>query len=85
MKEIKQSLKTLIIESLMLEEIAPGDIGDDDLLFGGELGLDSVDALEIAMEVERVFKVSIPENNESRSIFKSVSTLAAHIQSHQPS
>lgn len=82
MDALKARIKTLIVEGLNLEEVRPEQIGDDDLLFGdGGLGLDSVDALELVMEVERRFGVQIQDDETSRSILKSVNTLAAFLHS----
>ncbi len=76
---LKLQLKELIVSALMIEDLAPAEIEDAAPLFGEGLGLDSVDALELAMEIERVFGVTLPEAEESREIFTSVDTLAAHI------
>lgn len=77
-------IKTLLIEGLNLEEMSPEDIGTDDLLFGDAgLGLDSVDALELVMEVERQFGVQIQDDEESREVLKSVRTLAAFVHAHR--
>ena len=82
---METQIKQLIIDALMIEDTEADDIGTDDLLFGPDsnLGLDSVDALELAMEIERVFGVSIPESEETRKVFNSVATLMAYIQQHQ--
>jgi acyl carrier protein len=70
-------IKVLLIEGLNLEEMSPDDIGPDDHLFGDDgLGLDSVDALELVMEVERRFGVQIQDDEKSREVLKSVRTLA---------
>ncbi len=83
--ELHTNIKQLIIDSLMIEDTSPDDIGTEDLLFGPEsqLGLDSVDALELAVEIERVFSVTIPESEETRKVFTSVATLAIYIEHHQ--
>ena len=80
---LKERIKTVIIEALMLEELTPADIEDGAPLFGEGLGLDSVDALELAIELERAFGVKIPDDEQSRSIFASVSTLATFIEGAQ--
>ena len=82
---METQIKQLIIDALMIEDTEADDIGTDDLLFGPDsnLGLDSVDALELAMEIERVFGVSIPESEETRKVFTSVATLMAYIQQHK--
>ena len=79
MQQLKSDLKELIVRSLMLEEVSPAEIEDNAPLFGEGLGLDSVDALELAIEIERAFNVTIPEDEDSRKIFTSVDTLAAYI------
>lgn len=83
--ELQSHLKQLIIEALMIEDTEADEIGTEDALFGPDsaLGLDSVDALELAMEIERVFGVSIPESEETRKVFASVATLSAYIEQHQ--
>ncbi len=83
MDAIKERLKTLIVEALMLEDVEPSDIGDDQPLFGEGLGLDSVDALELAVEIERAFGVGFPDNARTREVFRTVSSLAAYIVEQQ--
>ena len=77
--EVKAKLKELIISELNLEGKAPEDIDDAAPLFGEGLGLDSLDALQLAMAVEEHFGVQVPEGDEARPIFASVDSLAAHI------
>lgn len=77
---LKERIKQVIIDALMLEDMGPDDIEDDAPLFGEGLGLDSVDALELAIELERAFGVKIPDDEQSRSIFASVSSLATFIE-----
>ncbi|MCB9764730.1 MAG: acyl carrier protein [Alphaproteobacteria bacterium] len=84
MKDLKAKLKKLIIDALMIEDMEPGEIGDGEPLFGDGLGLDSVDALELAVEIERVFGVRIPDSEETRAVFTSVDTLSDYIAQHQP-
>jgi len=80
--EVKAKLKELIISELNLEGKAPEDIEDAAPLFGEGLGLDSLDALQLAMAVEEHFGVQVPEGDEARPIFASVDSLAAHITAH---
>jgi acyl carrier protein len=83
-KELKLSIKELIIDALQLEEVTPDDIEDEAPLFGDDgLGLDSVDALELVMEVERVFGAVIEDNEESRKILFSVDSLAKYISAQK--
>jgi acyl carrier protein len=76
---LKTEIKQLIIRELDLRDRTVDDIEDDAPLFGAGLGLDSLDALQLAMAVEERFGVQIPEGEASRAIFASVSALAAHV------
>lgn len=78
--ELRLELKKTIVSELNLKGRDPRTIGDDAPLFGeGGLGLDSLDALQLAMSVEERFGVRLPEGEEARPIFRSVSSLAEHI------
>jgi acyl carrier protein len=80
---IKEQLKKIIIEELNLEEISPEDIEDDAPLFGEGLGLDSLDAVEIVVLLEKHFGVEVKSLDEGREAFRSISTLAAYIEERQ--
>ncbi len=73
-------LKKLIIETLKLEEIAPEDIQDDGPLFGDGLGLDSIDALELVVALEKTYGVVIPDSEVGKRVFRSVNTLAQFVK-----
>lgn len=75
-------LKNLIVETLRLEDIAPADIPDDEPLIGGGLSLDSIDALELVVRLEKEFGVKIASSEESRAALASVSALAAYLRTH---
>ena len=75
----RTKLKQLIITELNLEGKSPQDIEDDGPLFGEGLGLDSLDALQLAISIEESFGVQVPEGDEARPIFASVNSLVAHI------
>jgi acyl carrier protein len=77
--DVRQKLKELIVRELNLEGKSPEDIEDAAPLFGAGLGLDSLDALQLAMSIEEAFGVRIPEGDEARSIFASVDAIASHI------
>jgi acyl carrier protein len=77
--EVRQQLKELMVAELNLEGKSPADIDDAGPLFGEGLGLDSLDALQLAMSVEEKFGVKIPEGPEARPIFASVNALVEHI------
>lgn len=72
-------LKRLIVATLRIEGLDPESIGDDQLLFGEGLGLDSIDALELVVAIEREFAVVIPEGKVDHDVFRSVRTLALWI------
>lgn len=77
--ELRQQLKELMVAELNLEGKSPADIDDSAPLFGEGLGLDSLDALQLAMSVEERFGVRIPEGDDARPIFASVNALVDHI------
>ena len=77
-----RSIKELLVSELNLAGKDPASIADDGPLFGeGGLGLDSLDALQIAMLIEEHFGVRVPEGDEARPIFQSVATLAEFVES----
>ena len=82
MTDLKQEIKQLIIDSLGLEDLTPADIGDEEALFGDSgLGLDSVDALELGLAVQKHFGFQLDgESQALRDSFANVSTLAAFVQ-----
>ena len=79
--ELRLAIKRLIVTELNLKGRDPETIEDDGLLFGGGLGLDSLDALQLAMSIEETFGARIPEGDEARPIFRSVRSLAAYVAS----
>jgi acyl carrier protein len=75
-------LKKLIISTLRLDGVRPEDIPDDELLIGSpRFGLDSIDALELVLAIEKEFGVKIGSSEESRKALGSVNTLADYIRS----
>ncbi len=83
MEELIQKLKEEIIEVLNLEEMEPGDIDSDAPLFGDGLGLDSIDALELIVLLEKNYGIKIEDPKDGRKIFYSVRTMAEFITEHQ--
>lgn len=69
-------IKRLVVESLRLDGLSPQEIGDEQPLFEGGLGLDSIDALELLVGLERTFHIKIPTSEAGPKTFASVSTLA---------
>ena len=79
-RELMDEVKGKLIEELNLEEITPKDIDDEAPLFGDEgLGLDSIDALEIILILEREYGIKIENPGEGKQIFYSVRTLTDFI------
>jgi len=76
----RATIKRLIVESLNLEGMSPESIGDDQRLFGQGLGLDSVDALELVVALEKEFQISIQSDEIDRQVFASVADLAAFVE-----
>lgn len=77
-------LKTLIVETLKLDDMRPEDIPDDEPLFGSpRFGLDSIDALELVVKLEKEFGVKIGSSEESKKALASVGSLAAFIRAAQ--
>jgi acyl carrier protein len=84
-EEIRTALKRMIVESLRLDDVRPDDIEDGAPLFGEGLGLDSIDALELAVAIEKRFGVKIQaEDEQNKQVFRSVASLAAHIGEQGP-
>ncbi len=79
LQEIREILKVKLIEQLSLEDVKPEEITDELPLFGEGLGLDSLDAVEIIVLLQRNFGVEVKDAQESREIFQSVNTLAEYI------
>jgi acyl carrier protein len=76
MDNLKEQLKKQIIEVLNMEGVTPADIKDDATLFGGGLGLDSIDALELIVMLEHQYKIKIANPEEGKAVFESINSLA---------
>ncbi len=83
MEALIKELKEKIIEALNLEEMTPEDINDDDALFGEGLGLDSIDALELIVLMEKNYGIKLANPAEGKAIFKSVRTIAEYVSEHR--
>jgi acyl carrier protein len=81
---LESEIKGLIIEALMLEDTTPGDIESEAALFDSGLGLDSIDALELAIALEDRYGVKIEDDPEkNQQIFASVRSLAQFVSAHR--
>jgi len=80
MAELKDLLKQQIIEVLNLEDISVADIQDDDALFGDGLGLDSIDALELIVLLDKQYGIKLADPKQGKEIFASINTLAAFVE-----
>ncbi len=79
----KDEIKSLIVSSLRLDR-TPESIEDQAPLFQTGLGLDSIDALELAVAIERQYHVTIPDEKVGKQAFSSVEALAEYVASHRP-
>jgi len=79
---LNTQLKTLMIDALRLEDVTPDDINDDEALIGGGLSLDSIDALELVVRLEKEYGIKISSSEESRAALASVNALAAYLRAH---
>lgn len=83
MEELILELKTKIIEVLNLEEMTPEDIDTDSPLFGAGLGLDSIDALELIVLLEKSYGIKLVNPSEGKAIFKNIRTIAEYVKEHR--
>ena len=83
MEELILELKKKIINALNLEEMTPDDIDTDDALFGEGLGLDSIDALELIVLMEKDYGIKLANPAEGKAIFKSIRSIAEYVSNHR--
>ncbi len=83
MSELRTALKVSIIEQLNLEELEVEDIADNEPLFGDGLGLDSIDALELIVLLEKDYGIKLTEAQQGREIFVSIEKMAEYIEAHR--
>ena len=83
MEELKLELKEKLIEALKLEDLVPADIEDDAPLFREGLGLDSIDALELMLLMEKNYGIRLSSPAEGKQVFKSVTTMAQYVAAHR--
>jgi len=82
-EQLKQKLKEQIIEFLNLIDTEPADIQDDQLLFGDELGLDSIDSIELIVLLDREYGIKIKDPKEGRKVLVDINTMADYIEAHR--
>lgn len=78
---LNTKLKQLIITTLKLEDVSPADLADDEPLIGSGLNLDSIDALELVVTLEKEYGIKISSSEESRQALASIAHLAEFIRS----
>ena len=79
MKSLIDELKRKIVQTLNIEDIEPEEIGETDQLVGGELGLDSIDLLELVMMIEKDYGVKIENEDTAKKVFVNLGILAGYI------
>lgn len=80
MASIKEQLKPIILNSLRITDMTPEDLRDDQPLVGGELEIDSIDILQLVMEIERHFGIKLVKGNFNPANLESINALAAIIE-----
>lgn len=80
MDALIERLKTEVIAELNLEDFTPDDINPDDALFGGDYGLDSIDALELIVLLERNYGLKIEDPEEGKKILYSITSIGNYIR-----
>ena len=79
METLKKEIKEVIISSLQLEDITPENIVDSEPLFGEGLGLDSIDALELIVLMDKQYGIKLSDPKEGKTIFQNIETMAKYI------
>ena len=80
MDKITEELKQIIISGLRIKDRTAADLTDDTELLGGDLEIDSIDILQLILEIERRFKIKLVEGELDQSAWKTIGTLAASIE-----
>ena len=83
LEDIKLRIKELILETLNIEDVEPGEVRDDVSLLSGEntITIDSIDVLEVVVSIQKTFHVKIQDQNHARLIVNSVDSIAEFVQS----
>jgi acyl carrier protein len=80
MASVKEQLKPIILKSLRITDMTPEDLRDDQPLLGGDLEIDSIDILQLVLEIERHFGIKLVQANFDQKHFESLNTLAGIIE-----
>lgn len=83
MEELVRELKQQIIKTLNLEDVSCEDIDNDAPLFGDGLGLDSIDALELIVLLEKHYGIKLSDPSQGKAIFQSINTMARYVAEHR--
>ncbi len=83
MNDLRTELKKSIIEQLNLEELSVEEIDNDESLFGDGLGLDSIDALELIVLLEKDYGIKLTDPDQGKEIFVSINKMATYIETHR--
>ena len=83
MDELILKLKQKIVEALNLEDVKPEDIDENAALFGDGLGLNSIDALELIVLLDKTYGIRLADPKKGREIFRSIRTMAEYITKHR--
>ncbi|TDN89430.1 acyl carrier protein [Salegentibacter sp. 24] len=83
MKNLRTELKESIIKELNLEDMEPEDISNEEPLFGDGLGLDSIDALELIVLLEKDYGIKLTDPAQSKEIFVSIEQMASYIEENR--
>ena len=83
MEDLKKELKNKIIEVLNLEDMSAEDINDTDTLFGDGLGLDSIDALELIVLLDKDYGIKLTDPKQGKEIFQSINTMADYVNTNR--
>jgi acyl carrier protein len=80
MENVKEQLKTIIIRSLRIKDMTPEELRDDQPLLGGELAIDSIDILQLILEIERHFGIKLVEGEFDERAWGSINQLAETVE-----